>query len=203
LIISKILQKHNLVEVYSNEKLLFFCTSNFITDNRLFTGYDISNVEDIKYKATLSLIESKTIEFCASKLVNTHKALMQIKKYEMKWGIKLNEEDIHAIIEKLHSLYLLNEKLYLKSKIEKYLNLKKGKEYIVQKLKQEGAKSEEIETLFHSLDLNHQMEENLNIILQKKKNILEKKYSGYELKKRLITFGMSNGYSSQQIKAFL
>ncbi len=84
MIISKILQKHNEVQIYSDDELLFTCTSNFVTDHRLFVGAEVANIENLQYEATLSLLESKLLGYCSKQLVNRHKANMQLKKYAQK-----------------------------------------------------------------------------------------------------------------------
>jgi len=203
LIISKILQKHNEVQIYSDDELLFTCTSNFVTDHRLFVGAEVANIENLQYEATLSLLESKLLGYCSKQLVNRHKANMQLKKYAQKMDVKINENDIHAITDKFQSLYIINDEKYLKSKIEKYIALKKGANYIVQKLSQEGINRAEILESINAINSEGQMESNLKSILEKKKSILEKKYTGFDLRRRLINYGISSGFTMEQIKGFI
>lgn len=203
MIISKILQKHNEVQIYSDDELLFTCTSNFVTDHRLFVGAEVANIENLQYEATLSLLESKLLGYCSKQLVNRHKANMQLKKYAQKMDVKINENDIHAITDKFQSLYIINDEKYLKSKIEKYIALKKGANYIVQKLSQEGINRAEILESINAINSEGQMESNLKSILEKKKSILEKKYTGFDLRRRLINYGISSGFTMEQIKGFI
>ena len=61
----------------------------------------------------------------------------------------------------------------------------------------------DIENLFQTLNVDEEMKSNLKMILDKKRVQLEKKYSGTELKNRLINFGLTRGFTMNQIKELL
>lgn len=205
MIISKIIKKHNFTEVYSEGVLLFKSTENYIIDNRIFVGEQLQYSDYLNHLhyGNVSILEQKCIAYCASKIINSKKLIEFIKKKSLSLEFKPTSEDIAKIIEKCKLLRILNDNIYYKSKAESLVRAKKGINVIKGKLQQEGASKNEIDEIIYELNLVENSNENLETLINKKKIILEKKYSGYDLNSRIIRFALSRGFEMSEIKKYI
>jgi regulatory protein len=200
LIITKILQKRNIVEIYSSDLLLFKCSINFVTDNRLYIDKDIENIDEMRYLANLSIIYKKLFDYSSSKLLSTNKAKELIKRYSNTLKIKIYNEDIENLITRLKELLLINDNAFLDLKIRSLISKKKGKNFIGSKMQSLGFSKDETATAMGSLYNDDEMHETLKSLLSKKSNILSKRFTGRDLQNKLLRFGMSKGYDFKEVK---
>lgn len=133
-------------------------------------------------------VYNKVVKYIMKKM----RTKKEIEKYIQKYDLSKQEEDI--IFDKLRSINLLNHELYATSYVIDKMNLsKEGPLKIRKDLEEKGIEIEYIDKALKKFDIAER--QNKMILLLQKKVDNNKKYSNYELKRRLINELDRLGYS--------
>jgi regulatory protein len=141
--------------------------------------------ENLLFKTALS----KAMAYCSRRESCNSDIRVKIKS----WGIE--NEDADKIISTLQNENFLNELRYARSFAkDKFLYNKWGKVKIASHLKVKGISSENIKKAFEEIDNKEYNEMIKKIIASHRKTVKAK--NDYDMKARLLRFGLSRGFES-------
>lgn len=201
--ITSLFLKNNRIQVFIDEKYFFSCTQNFMVQEKLYIGLELSQEEldKLKRKAEQSILEYKMIEYATRSRYSAKELARKVDNYAFKkFGFVVDEKIMQDFIKKLASLHLYNSKELTRRWIENYIFKKKSKTYIRAKLLAKGFDKSEIEEELNKVK-DEPFADNLQTLIEKKKIELErKKLDKFEIKRKLIEFGLRKGYEYGEIK---
>lgn len=194
--ITSLTLKNNRVQVFVDDRYAFSCTQNFVVEHRLYREMVVDDTfEELKYKAQLSIVEYKMIEYAMRARYSLKELQQKTTNYSKKrFDFTPNEEQFDKSFKKLVSLHLYNEETIIANWIKNYISKKKSKRFISGKLYLKGFNKDMINEQLDEIN-EKPFQNNLEILIQKKKNSLESKdLNIHELRQKLTSFAVSKGY---------
>lgn len=141
--------------------------------------------ENLLYKTALSkaMALSSRIEYCPG----------DMRKKLQLWGVSTDDEN--KILDVLKKENFINEDRYAKAFVrDKFRNYKWGKVKIAAHLKAKGIKSDTIGIALGEIDSEEYIDLIKNLITSRRKTLSAR--NQYELKGKLLKYGLSKGFES-------
>lgn len=181
-------------------KIIFEDGETLSLQDQIIIDYNILYKKEISNELFLELnrenekyeVYNKVVKYIMKKMRSQKEIEKYIEKYE------LSEKEKDVIFDKLKSINLLNHQIYASSYVIDKVNLsKEGPLKIKKDLIDKGIEEEYINEALAKFDVEER--KNKVILLLEKKVSNNKKYSNYELKRRLVTDLNRLGYSREFI----
>ncbi len=178
----------------------FQVSTQILTKFRLYINkvFDKTEFESFKKEVSFDQIHQRCLSLLSKRKLSSSKLKQRIKEFLRKNNLeKLEETSWSEEIEKLNELGLLNDEELVQIFIRNYSEKKKGKNYIKQKLIENGFSKELITKYLSETEDNL---ENLEILIRKKFEILKsKKLESMKLFEKLVRFGIGRGFESGKV----
>lgn len=184
----KIILENKTIITYDNVILKYnLLYKNDLNDN------DITKIEN---DTTFYEVYNKALKYCTNRI----RCESEVKKYIEKFNISNKEQE--KIVKKLVSINLINDKKYCEAFINDKIYLRKqGIKKVEMQLKKYNIDDKIISEEISKIDKNK-----IDLVLKskiEKKVLSNSKYSNWELKTRLITRYVNEGYDREVVLEYI
>ncbi len=204
--VTSLVLKNGRVQIFIDGNYAFSASSNFVIDNILFKGKQLTSeeIDDLKYRAGISILKIKLIEYITGRALSPKELYRKISLYaQRKFGLEIDQDVFKKQLDEAINSRLYDQVRVINNLVTLYISRKKGKGYINSKLNQKGFDKLLIEEAL-SMVSGKDFDENLKAFLEKKRDTLSNRVKDkYDLKQRLIKAGLGRGYSYSQIIGIL
>ena len=202
--ITSLFAKNSRIQVFVDEEYIFSCTENFVIKNGLYKDKEVTVevLEELKNGAQYSILEYKLMDYVSRGYYSKKELRLKVIRYcQKRFEFTPNDEFFDEIFKKLESLQLYSSLYSAKMLTQNYISRSKGKNYISSKLYSKGFDKSDIEESLSPIK-EENLDRNLKGVLQRKlKTLDEKKFKNkFEIKQKLLKFGVGRGFSYGQAK---